>query len=210
MSGVAIKWARHQKLRSGVARCILMELAFRADKEGKCWPSQALLADETGYSKRSVEYALKALELWGLITRRKRGRNKDRGGRSSDLVTLVIGSSHGSDRPFPEGSIYSQTSAIKSARSYSQNSAINSEEELVADVCEGLIEVHPLGRKEALAREVTFTAVGVSNSSDCRELQGGHFAAAQATPIRIFRIPRKYLTAGANPARLCREPGAAS
>jgi hypothetical protein len=200
MSGPAIKWAARQKLRSGVAYRVLLALAGYANRNGEAWPSQATLAAQTGFSKRSIEYALKALAAWGLITRKKRGSNKNRGGRSSDLVTLAIGTCHGSDRPLPEGSIYSQVSAAKSAQSYSQDSATKWEGELVADVCEGLRSITYSRPERGPARGTTFPSTCAQISSEIRKPQGGHFADAQAPPTRYLGNPRKGLAAQATPA----------
>lgn len=203
MSTSALKWAARQKLRSGVTKSLLLALADYANKAGECWPSQATLAAQTGYSKRSIEYALKALEDCGLISRKKRGSNKNKGGRSSDLVTLAIGASQSSELPLIEGSIYRKKSAVKSGGSYSQNSATKSaasysqktatklEGELVADVCEGLRCIYTLGRKEAKPGDRISLRSELQNSSDSRKRERGHVAAAQATHARAFRSSLK-------------------
>lgn len=69
-------------------RLILLALVEHANKVGECWPSQATLAEYTGYSEKTVWTALGRLQERGLIERSHRGNGK--GGRSSDLIRLLI------------------------------------------------------------------------------------------------------------------------
>lgn len=62
-------------------------LADHADAEGRCWPSQRLLAERSGLSLSTVKRALVRLEAAGRITRTKRSGGKGRG-RLSDLIQL--------------------------------------------------------------------------------------------------------------------------
>ncbi|BAU93414.1 hypothetical protein MPPM_4809 [Methylorubrum populi] len=88
MSVTAMKWAKRQRVRT-TCRVVLNALADRADKEDKCWPSQALLASETGLAVRTVRLVLAELEAGGVIVRQHRGNGY--GGRASDLITLITG-----------------------------------------------------------------------------------------------------------------------
>lgn len=86
MSIAAMKWAKRQRVRT-TCRIVLNALADRADKEDKCWPSQSLLAAETGLAVRTVRLVLAELEAGGVIVRQHRGNGY--GGRASDLITLI-------------------------------------------------------------------------------------------------------------------------
>ena len=82
-----------QELRPGVRlkganKSVLKVVAERANIHGQCWPSQRLIAIEAGYDVRTVGRALAALEDAGLIRRDHRANPK--GGRKSDLITLLI------------------------------------------------------------------------------------------------------------------------
>jgi len=74
---------------SVIEKAVLCNLAFRAsDKDGTCWPSQELIAEDTGSSIRAVRRAMKALADRGLI-RRKRRHDK-RGERTSDTIQICF------------------------------------------------------------------------------------------------------------------------
>ncbi len=60
------KWAYAQALRAPL-KPVLVALAWHADKMGVCWPGANTLADETGYSRRTVLGALARLEELGII-----------------------------------------------------------------------------------------------------------------------------------------------
>jgi DNA-binding transcriptional ArsR family regulator len=70
-------------------RTVLRALAARTDQSGVCWPSQALLADDTGLSRSTINRALAYLEEVGLIARIKRS-SQSRGGRTSDLISVNL------------------------------------------------------------------------------------------------------------------------
>ena len=62
-------------------RATLVILADRASKSGRCFPSQAYLAERTGAAIRTVRQALASLEAKGAIRRSPRF---DTQGRTSD------------------------------------------------------------------------------------------------------------------------------
>lgn len=88
MSVVATKWAKRQKVRT-TCRVVLTALADYADKAGRCWPSQATLASDTGLAIRTVRLVLAELTAAGVISRTHRGNGS--GGRASDVVVLNLG-----------------------------------------------------------------------------------------------------------------------
>lgn len=88
MSAEAKDWARTQRPGSLAARALLMELADRADKTGRCWPSQGTLAKSLNCCERTVRNWLDWLEVKGLIKRTRR-HNKN-GYRTSDLIILHV------------------------------------------------------------------------------------------------------------------------
>lgn len=67
---------------------LLMTLANYADPEGRCFPAQRVLVEDTGLCERTVRRLLGALEAAGLIHREER-RRRD-GSRASDLITLLF------------------------------------------------------------------------------------------------------------------------
>ena len=86
MSFHAVAWALEQDLPTR-EKFTLICLANYADASGKCWPSQALIARQSGQSLRTVRACMERLEAQGYITRR--GRVRGDGGRTSDMVRLV-------------------------------------------------------------------------------------------------------------------------
>jgi|GEM_PF-2650232 len=87
MTVQAITWA----LQSGTKpreRLVLIVLANYADEEGVCWPSQARMARETGYTRQTVSKILKALCDSGYITRTDRLR--ENGSRTSSMYVLKM------------------------------------------------------------------------------------------------------------------------
>ena len=66
-----------------VAKLILLNLANRADADGRCWPSVARIAGESLLSVRTVQRALGMLERVGLIVREARA-----GSSTCYVVTL--------------------------------------------------------------------------------------------------------------------------
>ena len=79
------KWARSAGLTvSGIARAVLAELAYRAHADGRSWPSQYTLAQQVGFSVRSVKNAIKELAASGVLTIEVSGK-----GHSSSTYRLV-------------------------------------------------------------------------------------------------------------------------
>lgn len=75
-------------------RAVLRALAARTDSQGVCWPSQALLARDTGLARSTVARCLAYLEEIGLISRVKRSA-PSRGGRMSDLISVDLEAEYG-------------------------------------------------------------------------------------------------------------------
>jgi hypothetical protein len=69
-------------------KLVLLALANFADAEGRCWPSQARLALDTGLTDRQIRRVFVSLIDAGLMTKEHR-RRRD-GYRASDLITLTI------------------------------------------------------------------------------------------------------------------------
>ncbi|QQO22705.1 helix-turn-helix domain-containing protein [Bradyrhizobium diazoefficiens] len=89
MSVRATTWAWNRKI-SSTEKLVLLELSDRVnDKRGDdaCWPEQETIAQRTGFTSRTVNSALKALETKGLIKRQRRMIN---GRRTSDRITVLI------------------------------------------------------------------------------------------------------------------------
>ena len=67
----------------GSAKCLLFVLASHANRDGVCYPGLRLLAQETGYSERTIRTCYRLLKAEGLlILRHRRGR--------STLVKLTL------------------------------------------------------------------------------------------------------------------------
>jgi DNA-binding transcriptional ArsR family regulator len=88
MSFQALAWAVKVKTGAMACKCVLLAISNYADENGKCWPSQARLAEDIEASEDTVRRALEKLESLGLITRERRSR-KD-GSRTSDYITLNL------------------------------------------------------------------------------------------------------------------------
>ncbi|WP_298967704.1 helix-turn-helix domain-containing protein [uncultured Methylobacterium sp.] len=86
MSFQALAWARSVKTGSPTLKAVLRAIAEYADMDGKAWPSQARLAEDTEFTVRGVRKAIVALEDLGLIFREEQ-RRKD-GTQSTDIITL--------------------------------------------------------------------------------------------------------------------------
>lgn len=67
MSIAAMKWARAQKVSGAACRAVLNELAWCADEEGICWPSQETIAENTGLSRSTIVRAVKVLKDENLL-----------------------------------------------------------------------------------------------------------------------------------------------
>jgi len=72
---------------SSSEKLLLIAWANYADENGKCYPSQKRLAEDTGLSDRQIRTIAASLAERGLIHRLERRRPD--GSRSTDLVTLV-------------------------------------------------------------------------------------------------------------------------
>lgn len=83
----AVLDSRHTKL-TGCRKLVLVTLANRTDAQGKCWPSQQLIADECGISVRTLSDHLKGLEEDGFITRTTKHLGKGNGSRTSYAIQL--------------------------------------------------------------------------------------------------------------------------
>ena len=53
-------------------KSILTWLAYHADEQGRCWPSQQLLADEAGTTVRTVRRVMRRLHKLGMVTSARR------------------------------------------------------------------------------------------------------------------------------------------
>jgi len=69
-------------------KLVLLALANFADSDGRCWPSQARLALDTGLTDRQIRRVFVSLVDAGLMTKEHRRRSD--GYRASDLITLTI------------------------------------------------------------------------------------------------------------------------
>lgn len=89
MSWQATTWALEQDVATPSEMVTLMAICNYADFDGKCWPSQELLARQTKQSVDSVQRRLKDLERRGLIYRPSQRRKKD-GRNSGEWTTGLI------------------------------------------------------------------------------------------------------------------------
>ena len=87
MSVKAISWAFEQNVTPSAAKFVLVALANYGDQQGYCYPSQEMLAKDTGQSDRSVRSHLIYLEERGLIRRERRSNRH--GHRMPDAYWLV-------------------------------------------------------------------------------------------------------------------------
>lgn len=69
-------------------KMVLMALANYADENGRCWPSNARIADECGVSRRQVIRVLKELETEGFIARTPDERRD--GSQSASITDLLL------------------------------------------------------------------------------------------------------------------------
>jgi Helix-turn-helix domain len=74
MSWQATSWAIKQKTGSPARKVLLLAMANYADEYGRCWPSQATLADNTEQSIDTVQRQSRRLERGGHIKIEKRAR----------------------------------------------------------------------------------------------------------------------------------------
>lgn len=73
---------------SPTEKLLLIALANYADKDGRCFPSQKTLAEDTCLSDRSIRTILTDLVERGLLDRQERRRAD--GSRATDLITLRL------------------------------------------------------------------------------------------------------------------------
>lgn len=89
MSVQAHAWAKKARTGSGTLKAVLVAIADYADANGRAWPSQEQLAEDTEFSVRAVRNAIVGLVEAGLVDRVER-RRKD-GTRASDILVLNMG-----------------------------------------------------------------------------------------------------------------------
>lgn len=89
MSITAMAWARRQRCGSGTQKAVLMVLADYANDDGRSYPRQKTLCEDTEFGERTIREALAALERQGKIRREER-RRRD-GTRTSDTILLMMG-----------------------------------------------------------------------------------------------------------------------
>ncbi|BAQ43993.1 MULTISPECIES: helix-turn-helix domain-containing protein [Methylobacterium] len=89
MSFQALAWARSVKTGSSTLKAVLVALASYSDADGRAFPSQDRLAEDTEFTSRAVRGAIATLVERGFISREQRWR-KD-GSRATDLLTLNVG-----------------------------------------------------------------------------------------------------------------------
>ena len=90
MSNKAIDWANALPLNRNLKSLLRALAHYHNGKDGRCFPKQETLADDTSQSVDTVQRQLKILESVGLITR-ERGEPAYRGNRTtrtSDKYTL--------------------------------------------------------------------------------------------------------------------------
>ena len=89
MSVQAHAWAKRARTGSGTLKAVLVAIADYADANGRAWPSQEQLAEDTEFSVRAVRNAIVSLVEAGLVERVER-RRRD-GTRASDILVLNMG-----------------------------------------------------------------------------------------------------------------------
>jgi hypothetical protein len=88
MSVQALTWALATATPSPTTKLVLILLANRAHPTGVTWPSVRKIAKESGFSERTVRYAIQTLITAGLLI--KRARFRDNGSQTSDLYSLCL------------------------------------------------------------------------------------------------------------------------
>jgi DNA-binding transcriptional ArsR family regulator len=150
-------------------KAVLVYLAARADDEkGTCFPGQANIANNTGFSDRTVRRALKTLETNGVIRRVRRFDGN--GYRNSDLYVLdltmttdrlpdMVTSGHGDQWPKP-ARLPDKTDAptghgvqviVSTSSSYSASPAskkINDGDTTIADALNDALPEMPIGNHD--------------------------------------------------------------
>ncbi len=87
MSIKALNWAYQQDVK-GLAKFVLVTLAWHTNDNNQCWPGLKMIAKECGATRATVIVHIKTLEDLELIT--KQHRSDGRGYRRSSLYTLNI------------------------------------------------------------------------------------------------------------------------
>lgn len=88
MSVHALSWAKRQKTGSPTLKAVLLAVADYADEDGRCWPSQRRISDDTEFSVRAVRGALSELEEKGLI--RREATHRPDGSRGVDVLFVAM------------------------------------------------------------------------------------------------------------------------
>lgn len=78
---IPTRWMAHEELTSS-DKLTLAVLSTFADPDGYCWPSVRTIAERASLSERSVQYALRNLEVVGALIVQRRAN--DNGGNSSN------------------------------------------------------------------------------------------------------------------------------
>lgn len=87
MSIQAVGWALSRDISPSSAKFVLVAIANYADENGRCWPSQQRLANDTSLTERSIRSAIIALEELGYVKRVERRRQD--GSRAADLIEII-------------------------------------------------------------------------------------------------------------------------
>jgi len=91
MSSRHLAWAMSLKAVKGTTRHVLLQLAYWADsKTGHVTRSHQQLAEETGYSVRTVQDALKELTLPGCVLIERKRRTSRRGRLADSYKILAV------------------------------------------------------------------------------------------------------------------------
>jgi len=79
--------ARDERL-TGCRKLVLVTLANRTDAQGRCWPSQDLIAGECGITTRALRDHLQALEKDGFLRRYTKHLGQGNGSRTTYVLSL--------------------------------------------------------------------------------------------------------------------------
>lgn len=86
MSGRHVTWVMGLRSVKGTARHVLLQLAYWSSANGHVTRSHQQLADDTGYSVRTIQDALKDLTGCGVIDRKRRTTRR---GRLADTFVIL-------------------------------------------------------------------------------------------------------------------------
>lgn len=89
MSKPALDWAFRLDHLTPPEKLVLVALAKMSNTEGASWPSQATLAEMTGYSRRRVQQILRSLIRHGCVE--VIARTAERGRQTSNYYLLTMG-----------------------------------------------------------------------------------------------------------------------